>query len=419
MRYKELFSDLFQIAVEAADPKPAIKRFLPEAPRGRLIVLGAGKSCGPMARAIEEVWQGPLTGAVVVPHGHDVHCEHLEVLHSRHPVPDEAGLIASERLLELAHTAGPEDLVIALISGGGSSLLPAPPEGMTLDDEIAVNQALLASGAPITAMNRVRKFMSRIKGGQLALAAHPAKLLTLIVSDVPGDDPAMIASGPTVPDASTRQQAIEVVEKYKIQLPEAAMRRLYSSDADLPLPNDARFNGNEVHIIASAVKSLEAIVAGASARGIEAHILSEQIEGEAKEVAKVHGAIAREVVRFNRPFKKPVLLISGGETTVTIDRIYGKGGRNSEFLLSLALEIEGVDGICAFAGDSDGIDGSEDNAGAFADSTSALRMRAAGLDPRKVLQQHDAWSAFQAVGDLFVPGPTGTNVNDIRLILIE
>lgn len=419
MQQKELFQQLFSIAVEAADPKPMIARYLPAKPHGKVFVLGAGKSSGTMAFALEELWDGPIEGAVVVPHGHEVNCRHLEVLHSRHPIPDEAGIIASDRLLEFARLAGEDDLVIALISGGGSSLLPAPADGLTLDDEVAINQELLASGAPITAMNRVRKFMSRIKGGQLALAAYPAKVVTLIVSDVPGDDPSMIASGPTVPDHSTRIAALETVENYRIALPAVAMQRLNREEVDLPSPDDARFAKNEVQIIASAAQSLEAIANAARMRGIEAYILSEQIEGEAKEVAKVHGAIAREIARYNRPFSKPVLLISGGETTVTIAGPYGKGGRNSEFLLSLALEIDGVQGISAFAGDSDGIDGSEQNAGAFADHTSASRMRAQGFDPRALLRDHDAWTGFNATGDLFSPGPTGTNVNDIRMILIE
>jgi glycerate 2-kinase len=416
---KDLFQQLFNAAVEAAHPMHAIRQVLPERPKGRLIVIGAGKSTGEMAKAFEAAWEGLIEGAIVVPHGHEVECDQIEVLHSRHPVPDQAGLLATKRLFDLARSAGEDDLVVALISGGGSSLLPAPPDGMTLDDEIAVNKALLESGAPITAMNRVRKFLSTVKGGQLALAAFPAKVLTLIVSDVPGDDPAMVASGPTVPDRSTRVDALEVVSNYRIPLPSSAAARLNSPDADLPDLSDPRYARNQVKIIASASRSLEAVVEKARALGVEAHILSEAIEGEAKEVAKMHAAIAREVQRFNRPFKKPVLLISGGETTVTIAKSAGKGGRNSEFLLSFANEIDGAEGIHSFAADTDGIDGSEKNAGAFADGGTTQRMRKAGIDPRKLLADHDAYTGFEAIGDLFSPGPTGTNVNDLRLILIS
>jgi glycerate 2-kinase len=416
---KDLFQQLFNVAVEAAHPMHTIRQVLPERPKGSLIVIGAGKSTGEMAKAFEAAWDGPIEGAIVVPHGHQVACEQIEVLHSRHPVPDQAGLLATKQLFDLANSAGEDDLVVALISGGGSSLLPSPPDGMTLDDEIAVNKALLDSGAPITAMNRVRKFLSTVKGGQLARAAFPAKVLTLIVSDVPGDDPAMVASGPTVPDGSTRIDALEVIANYRISLPSTAAARLNSPVADLPDANDSRFAQNEVKIIASASRSLEAVVEKARELGIEAHILSEAIEGEAKEVAKMHAAIAREVRRFDRPFKKPVLLISGGETSVTIEQTAGRGGRNSEFLLSFANEIDGAEGIHAFSADTDGRDGSEQNAGAFADVTTAQRMRKAGIDPRKLLAAHDAYTGFDAIGDLFSSGPTGTNVNDLRLILVE
>jgi hydroxypyruvate reductase len=333
-------------------------------------------------------------------------------------VPDEAGLRAAQKLSETVRGLTKDDLVIALISGGGSALLPAPPEGMSLADEIAVNEALLASGAPISAMNTIRKHLSAIKGGRLAAAAHPAKVVTLVVSDIPGDNPAFVASGPTVPEAATRQGALRLVETYGLKLPDAAMRHLGSPEADAPKPDDPRFSRNEVHIVASAAKSLEAAAAEAKGHGIEAVILSDAIEGEAREVGGVHAAIAREIAVRNRPFAKPVVLLSGGETTVTIRGPGGKGGRNSEFLLSLALGIDGVAGIHAFAADTDGIDGSQDNAGAFADSTGVARMRKAGLDPRAMLSRHDAWTAFDAIGDLFVPGPTGTNVNDLRAVLV-
>jgi len=415
---REFFTALFNAAVAAADPEKAIRQFLPAKPKGRTIVIGAGKGSAQMAAAFEKAWDGPIDGLVVTRYGYGCACERIEVIEAAHPVPDEAGLVASKRLFEKLEGLTSDDLVVALISGGGSALLPSPPEGMTLADEIAVNEALLASGAPISAMNTVRKHLSTIKGGRLALAAHPAKVVSLLVSDIPGDNPAFVASGPTVPDCATRQDALAIVNAYRLKLPEAAMRHLETDAANAPMPDDPRFAGNEVHVIASAARSLEAAAAEAEKRGIKAVILSDSMEGEAREVAGVHAAMAREIATRGRPFEKPVLLLSGGETTVTIREKGGKGGRNSEFLLAFALGVEGVEGVHAFAADTDGIDGSENNAGAFADFTSAGRMRAAGEDPKAALMRNDAWTAFSAVSDLFVPGPTGTNVNDLRAILI-
>lgn len=415
---RTLFTSLFSAAVAAAEPERTIHTFLPQKPKGRTIVIGAGKGSAQMARAFENAWNGPLEGVVVTRYGYAVPCERIEILEAAHPVPDAAGLKGSRRLFAALEGLTKDDLVVALISGGGSALLPAPPDGMTLADEIAVNQALLSSGAPISAMNTVRKHLSTIKGGRLALAAHPARVVSLIVSDIPGDNPAFVASGPTVPDAATRADALAIVEAYRMQLPDAAMRHLHAEAAAAPMPDDPRFAGNTVHIVASAAVSLEAAAEEARRLGIEAVILSDSMEGEAREVASVHAAIAREIAARDRPFRKPVLLLSGGETTVTIREKGGKGGRNTEFLLAFALAVDGIDGIHAFAADTDGIDGSEDNAGAFADGTSAARMREAGLDPRGMLARHDAWTSFSAIGDLFVPGPTGTNVNDLRAILV-
>ena len=416
---RPLLTRLFEAAVEAADPLAAIRAHLPARPRGRTIVVGAGKAASQMAAAFESLWDGPLEGAVVARHGPIAACERIRILQSAHPVPDEAGLAGSAELLRLVQGLTPDDLVVALISGGGSSLLPAPPAGLSLQDEIAVNRALLASGAPISAMNVVRKHVSRIKGSRLAFAAAPAKVVSLIVSDVPGDNPAFVASGPTIPDLSTPADALAIVERYRMELPEAVMRHLNSSEAAAPRPDHAAFAGHERHIIASASVSLEAAAAKARQQGIEAVILSDAIEGEAADIGRMHAAIACETALRNRPFQKPVAILSGGETTVTISgNTYGKGGRNSEFLLSFALDIEDVDGIHALAADTDGIDGSEDNAGAFADAETVTRVRAAGGDPRHYLARHDAWSAFHASGDLFIPGPTGTNVNDFRAMLI-
>ncbi|MBX9465804.1 MAG: glycerate kinase [Aquamicrobium sp.] len=415
---RALFGGLFTAAVAAADPERVIRDFLPQKPTGRTIVIGAGKASAQMAVAFEKAWDAPLEGLVVTRYGYAAPCERIEVIEAAHPVPDEAGLVASRRLLESVEGLTSDDLVVALISGGGSALLPSPPDGMSLADEIAVNEALLASGAPISAMNTLRKHLSTIKGGRLALAAHPARVVSLIVSDIPGDNPAFVASGPTVPDRAAREEALAIVRDYGLKLPDAALRHLQSEAAEAPSPEDPAFAGNEVHVIASAARSLEAAAEEARRCGIEAVILSDAIEGEARDVAGMHAAIVREIAARDRPFRKPVLLLSGGETTVTIRGKGGKGGRNSEFLLALALAIEGVEGIHAFAADTDGIDGSEDNAGAFADFTSAARIRAAGIDPKQALGRNDAWTAFDAVGDLFVPGPTGTNVNDLRAILV-
>ncbi|MBD9652646.1 glycerate kinase [Ensifer sp. ENS09] len=417
---RPFLTELFEAAVRAADPYEAIKAHLPEPPKGRTVVVGAGKAASQMAAAFEKLWKHPFSGTVVARHGPIEHCATITVLQSAHPVPDEAGLAASDVLLKAVAGLTADDLVIALISGGGSALLPAPPEGLTLADEIAVNKALLASGAPISAMNVVRKHVSRIKGGRLAAAAFPARVVSLVVSDVPGDSPAFVASGPTVPDRSTAVEALDIVARYRMELPDAVIAHLRSETASAPAPDDARFAGHACHVIASASVSLEAAAAKARELGIEAHILSDAIEGEARDIGRMHAALAREVALRNRPFAKPVVLLSGGETTVTISgEDYGKGGRNSEFLLSLALDIDGVAGIDALAADTDGIDGSEDNAGAFADGQSIARMRAAGFDPRLHLARHDAWSAFSASGDLFVLGPTGTNVNDFRALLIR
>jgi glycerate 2-kinase len=416
---KPFFSALFEAAVSAADPQRVIRDFLPAKPKGRTIVIGAGKGSAQMARAFERAWDGPLSGLVVTRYGYATPCERIEVIEAAHPVPDAAGLDGARRLFETIEGLTEDDLVVALISGGGSALLPSPPAGMTLEDEIAVNRALLASGAPIAAMNTVRKHLSLIKGGRLAAAAHPARVVSLVVSDIPGDRASLVSSGPTVPDASTRADALAIVEAYRLDLPAAAIRHLNSPAADAPLPDDPRFARNEVHVIASAARSLEAAAEVARSHGIEAVILSDAIEGEARVVAKVHAAIAREVATKGRPFAKPVAILSGGETTVTLRGSGGRGGRNGEFLLSLAIGIEGLEGVSAFAADTDGIDGSEQNAGAFADGTTVARLRAKGIDAKAMLNANDSWGAFDALGDLFEPGPTRTNVNDLRVVVVR
>lgn len=415
---EKLLVQLFEAAIKAADPKSALAAHLPAKPKGRVVVIGAGKGAAQLARAFEQLWDGPVQGVVVTRYGYACACDQIRVLEAAHPVPDRAGVIAAQAMFDALEGLTKDDLVVALVCGGGSALLAAPAPGLTLEDEIALNQALLASGAPIGAMNAIRKQISAIKGGRLAAAAHPARVVSLIVSDVPGDDPAQVASGPTVPDAVGRAEALAAVRDHKIALPPAIAAFLGTAPEDAPDPADPMFAGNQVHVIASAAKSLEAAAQVAENAGISAAILSDSIEGEAREVAKVHAAIAREVRTSSRPFVPPVVLLSGGETTVTL-RGAGKGGRNSEFLLSLALEIEGSSGITALAADTDGIDGSEDNAGAFADGQTAAAMRQAGVDPAAALANNDAWSAFHAVDGLFAPGPTGTNVNDFRAIVIR
>ena len=415
---RALLEDLFRTAVAAADPGRAMSAHLPAKPAGKTIVVGAGKASAQMARAFEQLWGQPVDGLVVTRYGHAVPTTQIEIVEASHPVPDEAGYLAARRMMAKVHGLSHDDLVVALISGGGSALLPSPGPGLSFEDEQAVTRALLASGMPIGVMNLIRNEISAIKGGRLAALASPARVATLIVSDVAGDDPALVASGPTVPIASSRSEVRHLISLYGLELPPAATALLASRDNEPPRPDDARFANNTVRIIASSSLSLEAAAEHAALRGVAAHILSDSVEGESRDVAQVMAALAREVELRNRPFTRPALLLSGGETTVTV-RGKGKGGRNAEFLLAFALAIEGIDGITALAADTDGIDGSEDNAGAFADGSSASRMRAAGIDPRAALANNDAWTAFHAIGDLFVTGPTGTNVNDFRAILVR
>ncbi len=415
---RSLLASLFDRAVAQAQPALAVARHLPAPPKGRTVVIGAGKASAQMARAFEAAWPGEITGLVVTRYGYAEVCERIEIVEAAHPVPDEAGLHAAKRLMDLVSGLGADDLVVALISGGGSSLLPAPAPGLTLDDEQAVNRALLASGAPIGVMNLIRNQFSTIKGGRLAMAAAPARVVTLVVSDVPGDDPALVASGPTLPLHGGREEARRLAGLYGLDLPVVAQKLLESDENLPPEANDPIFARNGAVTIASAALSLEAAADLARQHGIEAAILSDSVEGEARDVAQVHAAMAREIAQRNRPFSKPVVLLSGGETTVTL-RGKGRGGRNGEFLLSLAIALDGVEGVSALAGDTDGIDGSEDNAGGFVDGGSARRMREAGIDPQAALANNDAYGALAAAGDLLMTGPTGTNVNDFRAIIIR
>lgn len=408
---------LFRAAVAAADPREALKGALPPAPAGRTVVVGAGKGAAQMAAAFEDLWEAPYEGVVVTRYGYACPTRRIEVLEAAHPVPDPAGLLASERLLSAVSGLGPDDLVIALVCGGGSALLPAPPDGLSLDDEIAVNEALLASGAPISEMNAVRKHLSRIKGGRLAAAAAPARVVSLVVSDIPGDNPALVASGPTVPDPASQDEALAIIARYGMEIPVRVLAHIGSPAACAPHPGDPVFAAHSVSVVASSRLSLEAAASVARAAGLQAVILSDAIEGEARDIGRMHGAIAREIAEKGRPFASPVVLLSGGETTVTV-RAKGRGGRNGECTLSLAKDIAGLARVTALMADTDGIDGSEDNAGAFADGTTWARMIAAGIDPNAALAGNDSWGAFQRVDDLYVTGPTGTNVNDFRAVLI-
>jgi len=415
---RPFLESLFRAAVEAALPEHCIGAHLPQRPKGRTVVIGAGKGAAQLARALARRWDGPLEGTVVTRYGYAEPGERIDVLEAAPPVPDRAGLEASDRLFERISGLGPEDLVIALICGGGSALLPCPPEGITLDDEIALNETLLASGAPISVMNCIRKHVSGIKGGRLALAAWPARVVSLIVSDIPGDIASFVASGPTIAGEGTLEDARACIDDYGLELAPAIRDHLDTEAARAPAPDDPRFANNEVHIIASAQKSLEAAARTARQAGIAAAILSDAIEGEAREIAHMHAALARQVLLHGEPFARPVVLLSGGETSVTL-RNRGRGGRNTEFLLSLALDIDGTKEITALAADTDGIDGTEINAGAFADGTTVAAIRAAGEDARHLLGVNDAWRAFDLAGTLFEPGPTGTNVNDFRAILVQ
>lgn len=420
---RNFLKELFDCAVMAANPEHLMEQFLPKKPKGRTIVVGAGKGSAQMALALEKLWAkagyGKLEGAVVTCYGCRVELGSIEVLEASHPLPDENGLKAAKKLVKLVQGLSSDDVVIALICGGGSALLPLPLEPLTLADEIAINEALLKSGAPIGAMNTIRKHLSQIKGGRLAYYAAPARVISFIVSDIPGDIASQVASGPTVADWSTREDALKLVKQYHIDLPPKAVSLLNSPAADAPKPDNPAFDKNAAYIVASAATSLEAASAHARKQGWNAVILSDSIEGEARDIALMHAAIAREIALKNRPFEKPVVMLSGGETSVTIGGEHGKGGRNSEFLLSFLMAIEGESSITALAADTDGRDGSEDNAGAFCDGNSCSRLKQQGLDPATFLVRHDAWTAFDMLDDLLVTGPTGTNVNDFRAILIR
>ncbi len=415
---KALLRRMFEAAIASAQPSVGIPAHLPAAPKGRLIVIGAGKASAAMAQTVETHWPGPLSGLVVTRYGYAVHCPRIEIVEAAHPVPDAAGLGAAQRMLALVQGLSPDDLVLCLISGGGSALLPLPAPGIDLETKQALSRALLASGATISEMNCVRRHLSAIKGGRLAAACHPARVLTLLISDVPGDRPVDIASGPTVGDPTTCADALAILRRYGIPLSAAVQELLESGRGESVKPDDPRLARAETRIIATPQAALEAAAAVARAAGLPVHILSDAIEGEARDVGQVLGAIALQVAARGQPFTAPCVLLSGGETTVTV-RGAGRGGRNVEYLLSLALTLGGHARIHALAGDTDGVDGQEEIAGAYLAPDSLSRAWALGLRPRDMLQNNDGHGFFGALGDSVVTGPTLTNVNDFRVILIE
>ena len=420
---------LYAAAVRRAMPLHTTGAFLPPPPKGRTVVVGAGKAAGAMAHAIEALWpqDAPLTGLVVTRYGHTPErpaglVPRIEILESSHPVPDAAGVAAAERIMEFPKELTEDDLVLCLISGGGSSLLTLPAEGMTLADKQQVNQALLESGAGIGEMNCVRKHLSRIKGGRLAAACAPARVLTLLISDVPGDEASVIASGPTVPDSTTCADALAILRRYHIAIPEAVTQALSNGALESVKPGDAVFAKADVHLIATPQQSLEAAAEAARAVGITPYILSDEIEGESREVGKVHAALARSVSHRGQPFARPCVILSGGETTVTIRQrqpgaARGRGGRAGEFCMGLAQALHGQPGVYALAADTDGIDGVEDNAGAFVTPETLALAATKDMKLSNYLDRNDAYGFFEALGALFVTGPTHTNVNDFRALL--
>lgn len=421
---------LYRAAVRRALPLHTTAAHLPPPPKGRTVVIGAGKAGGAMAQAVEAHWpaDAPLSGLVVTRYHHVPPrpaglVQRIEVVEASHPVPDAAGLAAAQRILALTQGLTKDDLVLCLISGGGSALLTLPAEGLSLEDKQRINRDLLNSGANISEMNCVRKHLSRIKGGRLAAGCAPAKVVTLTISDVPGDDPSIIASGPTVPDATTCADALQILKRYRIDLPGPVADLLEKSALETPKPGDAAFTGHEVHMIATPQQSLEAAAAVARAAGLAAHILSDEMEGESREVGKVHAALARAVAHRGQPFARPCVILSGGETTVTVrprapGAPKGRGGRAGEFCLGLALALQGQPGVHALAADTDGIDGMEDNAGAAVAPDTLARAQALGMKVEQHLDRNDAYGYFSALGDLVVTGPTHTNVNDFRAILV-
>ena len=416
----QLLKAMFEAAVANAQPDVRVPLFLPKsAPKGRLVVIGAGKASAAMARAVEQHWPGPLSGLVVTRYGYEEPCQRIEILSAAHPVPDAAGHSAAQRILDCVSDLTPDDVVLCLISGGGSSLLPLPADGLTLDDKQRINRELLRSGATIREMNCVRRHLSRIKGGRLAAACYPAQVINLLISDVPGDDPADIASGPTVGDATTCADALEIIDRYQITVPDAIRTRLLDGGLESVKPDDQRMARVTTHMIATPHQSLQAAADVALGAGIATYIMGDAIEGEAKDVGTTFAGLTKQIVAHDAPFQRPCILLSGGETTVTLhDHCSGKGGRNVEFLLAFGVSLQGLPGVYALAADTDGVDGLEEIAGAVLTPDTLQRAWAQGVSPRDALDNHDAHTFFSKLDQSLVTGPTKTNVNDFRAILI-
>ena len=414
---RTLLTELFYVAVATAQPTRVLADFLPENRAQSALVIGAGKAACSMASCLEQHWSGPLRGLVVTAYGHSQPLQRIEVIEAGHPVPDAMGERAAKRILALVANLDADDLVICLISGGGSSLLALPATGISLADKQGINRALLKSGATIDEINRVRKHLSAIKGGRLGLACTPARLLTLAVSDVPGNDSATIASGPTAADPSTSSEALSILHKYRIPIPETIAAWLKNPDSETPKPGDSRLSNHDYRIIASAGQSLEAAARQAQQAGFNTLLLGDDITGESRDVARKHAALALTIAKGNGPVSPPCVILSGGETVVTV-RGNGKGGRNGEYLLALANTLRGASGIYALAADTDGIDGTGDNAGAILSPETWQRARERGWDISKELENNNCYPLFRDMGDLLITGPTRTNVNDFRAILI-
>ena len=413
---QSLLRELFASAIDAAHPRQVLADYLPADRSGRVIVIGAGKAAAAMAEVIEREWQGEVSGLVVTRYEHGANCRQIEVVEAAHPVPDDAGERVARRVLELVSNLTESDRVIFLLSGGGSSLLALPADGITLEDKQAINKALLKSGASIGEMNCVRKHLSAIKGGRLAKACWPASVYTYAISDVPGDEATVIASGPTVADPTTSAQALAILNRYQIEIPSKVSAWLQDPRAETVKPGDPCLARSHFQLIAAPQQSLDAAAAMAEAAGFATLILGD-LEGESREVAKVHAGIAKQVLLHGQPIKPPCVILSGGETTVTV-RGHGRGGRNAEFLLSLTDSLRGLPGVYALAGDTDGIDGSEDNAGALMTPDSYARAAQLGLSASDELHDNNGYGYFAALDALIVTGPTRTNVNDFRAILI-
>lgn len=421
-RVRAMLRDLFAAALAAADPMRCVPPHLPGiATSGRIVVVGAGKASAEMARAVEgrareEGWLERIEGLVVTRYGHGAACEQIEIVEASHPVPDNAGVEAAERIRQLARSLEEQDVLICLISGGGSALLVAPADGITIDEKAAVTRGLLRSGAPIDEMNCVRKHLSAIKGGRLAREAHPARVVTLMISDVPGDDPSVIASGPTVGDPSTRDQALEILSRYGIEVPESVRRLMEDETGETPKPGDDLFGRVENRIVARPAEMVDAAGRAAEEAGYSVLSLGADLEGEARELGAAHAALALRLQR-ERAGELPLVILSGGETTVTV-KGDGRGGRNAEYALGLAHALDGAAGVYAIACDTDGIDGVEDNAGVVVTPDTLGRAREAGFEVNETLAHNDAYSLFAAIDDLVMTGPTRTNVNDFRAVLI-